>query len=101
MANQSCGIGCTFQLGFGSSSAGVFVQKVKEDGPAAAAGISSGDRLLGFFLDSKVSLDPPYPPPLSIIKLEKSIITEIYKIFIITQISTEKHVVSSSSLDSS
>ena len=65
MANQSCGIGCTFQLGFGSSSAGVFVQKVKEDGPAAAAGISSGDRLLGFFLDSKVSLDPPYPPPLS------------------------------------
>jgi hypothetical protein len=56
MANQSCGIGCTFQLGFGGSSAGVFVLKVREGGPADTAGISAGDRLLGFFLDSKVSV---------------------------------------------
>ena len=56
MANQSHGIGCTFQLGFGGSSAGVFILKVQEGGPAAAAGVQSGDRLLGFFLDSKVSL---------------------------------------------
>jgi predicted metalloprotease with PDZ domain len=54
MANQSCGIGCSFQLGCGSSSAGVFVLKVREGGPAASVGICPGDRLLGFFLDSKV-----------------------------------------------
>jgi hypothetical protein len=66
MANQSCGIGCSFQLGFGSSSAGVFIQKVKEDGPAAIAGINAGDRLLGFFLDSKVSFDPPTHPLFSL-----------------------------------
>jgi hypothetical protein len=55
MANQSCGIGCTFQLGFGNSAAGVFVSKVREGGPASVVGINAGDRLLGFFLDSKVS----------------------------------------------
>jgi hypothetical protein len=54
MANQSSGIGCTFQLGYGTSSAGVFVLKVREGGPADLAGINPGDRLLGFFLDSKV-----------------------------------------------
>ena len=54
MANQSCGIGCSFQLGFGGSSAGVFVLKVRDGGPADVAGINPGDRLLGFFLDSKV-----------------------------------------------
>jgi hypothetical protein len=61
MANQSCGIGCTFQLGFGGSSAGVFVLKVREGGPADTAGINSGDRLLGFFLDSKVTVIHPFP----------------------------------------
>jgi hypothetical protein len=60
MANQSCGIGCTFQLGFGGSSAGVFVSKVREGGPADVAGINAGDRLLGFFLDSKVSVTIPF-----------------------------------------
>jgi S1-C subfamily serine protease len=44
MANQSHGIGCTFQLGFGGSSAGVFILKVQEGSPAAAAGVQSGDR---------------------------------------------------------
>lgn len=60
MANQSCGIGCTFQLGYGSSSAGVFVSKVRDGGPADVAGINAGDRLLGFFLDSKVSDITPF-----------------------------------------
>ncbi len=63
MANQSCGIGCTFQLGFGNSAAGVFVSKVREGGPASVVGINAGDRLLGFFLDSKVSNIFLFPSP--------------------------------------
>ncbi len=51
MANQSHGIGCTFQLGFGGSAAGVFISKVQEGGPAAAVGVQYGDR----------SSKPPYP----------------------------------------